>query len=420
MTLKTKTLIDAWVGIPLVWALNLLAMALGRLISRRHDFDPMHTIVVCKLMGLGSIVQLTPLLASLRARFPTARLILLTRPANVDYCGRIGMIDEIRVIDDRSLRGVVGSIVGFLLACRREVPDLFVNLEVFSHFAALLTILSCARNRLGYYLQPRDMRERGVYTHIVYFNREAPIAQIYLQAARCLGIEALDPTLLRPRLRPADHDGLTRTLAAAGVRGDGFAVFNPNASDLRAERRWPAASFAALIARVHAARPDLTLLVTGGPGEEEVGRTVVRGTGLGPPVLCDLSGTLKLGELLVLLTRARLFVTNDSGPMHLALSLATPTVALFGPVSPAHYGGTAGNPRLINLSHRVYCSPCVHQFREPPCHGDNQCMKLIGVDTVFAAVTALLDGTPWTVAAPDLHYQSAAVVFGVQQRAGRP
>jgi ADP-heptose:LPS heptosyltransferase len=290
---------------------------------------------------------------------------------------------------------------------------------VFSNTGALLTILSCARNRLGYYLHPRDMRAHGVYTHMVYFNRNAPIAEVYLQAARSLGIAALPATLVAPRVDEADRTSLQKIMRDGGMADPaaGYLVFNPNASELRRERLWPEASFATLITRLHHARPELALCIVGGPGEEAIGAEVARQTGLSG--LCDLSGRLTPGELAALLQGARAFVTNDSGPMHLALALDTPTVALFGPVSPDHYGGTANNQRLINLSHRVYCSPCVHHFLEPPCHGDNQCMKLITVDEVWQAVETLLSGAAWTTDTRELHYQAPGVVFGVQHRKNR-
>jgi hypothetical protein len=81
MKIRTKTLIDFWIGYPLTYLLNLLAVPLGKILKRDHNFESAHVIVICKLMGLGSIIQITPLLASLRLRFPLARLVFVTMPA---------------------------------------------------------------------------------------------------------------------------------------------------------------------------------------------------------------------------------------------------------------------------------------------------------------------------------------------------
>lgn len=104
----------------------------------------------------------------------------------------------------------------------------------------------------------------------------------------------------------------------------------------------------------------------------------------------NVAGDLALDGLLALLERSRLLITNDSGPMHMAMSLRTPILALFGPVNPEHYFVPAqGRARI--LYHRVYCSPCVHHFNQAPCNGDNVCMKLISVAEVLDAAVASLE-----------------------------
>jgi len=417
MKLKTKTLIDSWAGYPLVVFLNLLAIPLGKLLRRDHGFENTRVIVVCKLMGFGSIIQITPLLASLRRRFPSARLVFVTGAGNAQLCRRIACIDETLVLDDRSLGRIVASLPELLWRFWAMRVDFFFNLEVYSNIGNLLTVLSCARNRVGYYLKPRDMRARGIYTHMVYFNRNAPIAQVYLQAARCVGITELHQGLIPPRIDASDRTALDAKLAAAGCpsRQSGYLIVNPNASDLRTERRWPVEKYAALIQRLHVLHPEMPICVIGGPGEEPIGAALTDGLSLPPGSVFDLSGRLSLPELASLLKIARVFITNDSGPMHLAFALKTPTVALFGPVLPEHYGGMPETSKAF-VFRRVYCSPCVHHFLESPCRGDNQCMKLIGVEDVLPAVEALLAG--FSVPAPDdgLRYSSSEKVFGVQER----
>ncbi|OIP91026.1 MAG: hypothetical protein AUK24_03560 [Syntrophaceae bacterium CG2_30_49_12] len=374
-------------------------------------------IVVCKLMGLGSIVQITPLLTSLRKRFPSAHLIFLTRSANAELCRRFDVIDETLILDDRSLVQLAVSLPGLLQRFWLVGVDIFVNLEVYSNVSTLLTILSCARNRIGYYLKPHDMRARGIYTHMVYFNQNAPIAQVYLQAARCIGITELHQGLIAPRIDPADRISLAEKLAATGCRFEksNYIIVNPNASDLRIERRWPIEYYIALIKRLYELHKDMLIYLIGGPGEEPVGAAVTGLLSLPAGSVSDLSGRLSLPELTLMLDEARIFITNDSGPMHLAFALGTPTVALFGPVSPEHYGG-AGETSRVLLYRRIYCSPCVHHFLESPCRGDNQCMKMIGVDDVLNAVETLLSGIGRPEVDSRLHYSSQETVFGIQRR----
>jgi hypothetical protein len=101
--------------------------------------------------------------------------------------------------------------------------------------------------------------------------------------------------------------------------------------------------------------------------------------------VADTSGRLTLGELLALLSQAACVVTNDTGPMHMAIALRRPTVCLFGPCSPDHYG--VEQPGVEILYHRVFCSPCVHEVDQPPCAGDNVCMQRIGAGEALGAVS---------------------------------
>ena len=82
-------------------------------------------------------------------------------------------------------------------------------------------------------------------------------------------------------------------------------------------------------------------------------------------------------------------LTNDTGPMHLAVGLGRPTVCLFGPVKPEHYGHHADD--VVTLYSPVFCSPCVHEIDEPPCNGNNVCMRQLSPDLVVGAVLQLLD-----------------------------
>jgi len=77
----------------------------------------------------------------------------------------------------------------------------------------------------------------------------------------------------------------------------------------------------------------------------------------------------------------------------MSVALRRPTVCLFGPVDPAHYGFHEED-FVETIYHPVYCSPCVHEADEPPCAGNNICMQKIQVDEVFAAVQRRLAGVP--------------------------
>ncbi len=194
---------------------------------------------------------------------------------------------------------------------------------------------------------------------------------------RRLLTQALPPPL-RTEHQLRDYDALLRS---RGIEPDFEAPRLPvtvKALD-RGTKRWPAERYGAL-ADLLAAR-GLAPAVVIGPGEEALGRTVAAAA---RPRLPVLGADLDPLELAALLSCARVVVSNDSGPMHLAAAVGVPVVAFFGPTDP---GRTApsGSPSKI-LDRYVFCSPCF--LKE--CPFGHECMKEITAEMAFEAVKELL------------------------------
>ena len=110
------------------------------------------------------------------------------------------------------------------------------------------------------------------------------------------------------------------------------------------------------------------------------------------PFCIDLTGyTQSIEELLMLLHRASLLITNDGGPGHFAALTAIPTIVFFGPETPVLYKplGEKVYPFYLSFS----CSPCLSAYnhRVSPCDGDNQCLKQILPFHVLAKARELLE-----------------------------
>src|SRR3954465_13989710 len=105
MKTKTKIKIDRLAGLPLAWLLNGMARVLGKLMRRDHSIGVgnVKTIVISKYLGMGSILQASPMIRSIRAAFPEARLIFLTGQSCRRMVERLEHIDTIITVDDRGL-----------------------------------------------------------------------------------------------------------------------------------------------------------------------------------------------------------------------------------------------------------------------------------------------------------------------------
>jgi len=157
------------------------------------------------------------------------------------------------------------------------------------------------------------------------------------------------------------------------------------------ERRWPVEHFRALLELLVDAghHPVLTGVSSERPYVEGLWQS------LKEPVRArttNLAGVVGLGELFALIDGAACVITNDTGPMHVAFSLQRPTVGLFGPGSPEHYGIDRSDVQILYRG--IFCSPCIYETDEPPCAGQNLCMQWITPPEVFAAAQRLLAGLP--------------------------
>ena len=140
-------------------------------------------------------------------------------------------------------------------------------------------------------------------------------------------------------------------------------MLHPGSGDHFPGRRWPAARFAQLASALAAER-GARLVVTGVAAERSLAAEVARPTGA-----WNACGRLSTDELLALLAEADLLVSNDTGPVHLADLLDTPTVALFGPNTPWRYGPR--RPGSVALFADLPCSPCLddRSMKHSACRG---------------------------------------------------
>lgn len=373
MRTKQQLFIDQYLVRPVAYAMNFLVRIAGKILSIDHSLDhEFKRIVICKFKGLGSIIQSTPMLAAIRERFPNAEIIFVSTRANVQLLQKIDLIDTVIAIEDKSMFRLVSSLFRSLWQLIRMRPDVYIDLEIYSNFSTLVALFSFSKNRIGFYLRSSSFK-MGIYTHMMFFNSQVLISEVYLQIARLFG-EIKEVPGLYPLYKDLKVD-------ATFLPDKNYILVNPNASDLRIERRWPAANFTLLIEQCRKLYPEKQIILIGGPSERIYAQTVI--ADITSENVMNWAGKTSIDELIILIKNADLVITNDTGPMHIAFACKAPTICLFGPCSPDQYG----SENAVILYRKVYCSPCVHDFSTPPCNGNNACMQLIGVTAVMDAVT---------------------------------
>lgn len=378
--------IDRFVGIPLCWLVGLLLKVFRRTpaMGPAHDLN---TILVIKFFGMGSILLSRPFLTTLRRTNLDARIVYLSFAGNRELLERFAEVDITLAISTDTLWSFLSDSLLVIRTLQRMSVDVAFDLEFFSKFSTLLSSLSGAAIRVGFSL-PTVWRKINL-THPVPLAHSTHVKNLFLhQLAQC-GIET-NPATPASTLAStsAEQESMEKKLHL-DADGSTIIAININAGQASLERRWSPDRFMEVATQLTKEAGPLRIFLTGSSGEF---RYVEDARRRHPALLSssmNCAGLLTLGELIALFERTAVFLTNDSGPMHLAASVGTPVVALFGPESPQFYG-PAGTSRIIYK--RIACSPCLNVYNAKlfVCPYDARCMKEIPTTEVLEAVRSLL------------------------------
>lgn len=337
---------------------------------------PARRVLVVQSAFLGDSMLTVPLLRRLKELLPEARLSVLTLPGTAEvFSGP--WADEV-LLDDK--RGADGGLLGPWRVARRLRGKGF-DLAVIPHRSlrsALIARLAGIPRRVGF----STSAGRFLLTDTVPFSW--PMHDLERNLALLLPLGgAAAPAASESRYleAPPLPPGLERLLEEAGAgRGARLAGVHPGAA--WATKRWLPERYAALCAALRA--DGLTPVLVGGPADAELAAGIAAG---GRAV--DLTGRTDLKGLKALMGRLSLFVTNDSGPMHLAAAAGVPVVAVFGATT-RELGFFPYGPGHRVVEAELACRPCgLHGGRDCP-EGHFLCMRLVTVAQVHEACRAAL------------------------------
>jgi ADP-heptose:LPS heptosyltransferase len=384
--------VDHWVGLPLCFLLAVASAPIQWLRPRRRrEVSGTGTIVVLKFFGLGSIMQASPLLRAIRGRYPQARLVFVTFEPNRSLLNRLGLCDEVRVIRTQAPLAFVKDTCGLILWFWRARVEAVLDLEFFSKFSTLLTFLTGSRIRVGFHLN--DFWRYRLITHPVYLNYYRHISDAFRQVGQHLDVKVEDARLARPAHDPAARSSVEGFLKEHGWHpGLPLLGLNVNTGDMALERRWPLDRFAEVARTLLGQHPDLLIVLTGAPDEQPyVASLVERIPEDQRPRVIVAAGRWLLDEFLAALPLMTGFLTNDSGPAHLAAAMDVPMVSLWGPARPGFIAAYSPRHRILYMDYP--CSPCILMFTTfegMSCNHEGWCMQAIETSTVVEAVGQML------------------------------
>jgi len=319
-------------------------------------------ILVLNRNHIGDCLLTTPLLRALKRRFPEARLVVSVPASNSELLGTNPHVDEILI---RPKLNSWAAKVRFAVDMRRHKYDLIISLQEKSMFYAWATWYNTLCNGHGpVTVGLHHKRTRRWYEHNVPVRADQHEVHKYLGIATVLDCpRERNPVMeLTPSCQARDY--VETLISSSGFDSDvRFIGINPNAST--PDKRWPLERFAVVADRLHE-KTGLPIMIFGGPSDQlraaEIARLMTH------PALI-VAGKASLVHTAALLERCSMLVTGDTGPMHMAVALAVPVVALFGPSSPLKFGPFTRLKKI--LRHEMPCpdcsEPCMHTITADEC-----------------------------------------------------
>lgn len=363
--------------------------AASRLLLRRQARAVPRGILILRLERIGDLLMTLGAIEAVRTRAPGAKVHLVVGTWNASFARLLPSIDSCETLDvpwlaRQDAGASTGALVRAAWSWRARGFDLALNFEPDIR-SNLLMALSGAPRRVGF-------SSGGGGAFLTSALSYVPAAHTAANALRLVdaalpATAGTSESARRPRL-PIPDDARREARRLLGNGDMSRLLVGIHASGGRQIKQWHPDRFAQVAARL-ARDHGATIVLTGTLEDRPL---VDRITSLLPAdvTVVDVARLLDLPVFAGLLEQLSLFVTGDTGPMHLAAALSTPVVALFGPSDPARYAPLTDRARVVTAS--LWCRPC-NRVRRPParCLGDvPDCLNGIDVEAVCRAAGELL------------------------------
>ena len=333
--------------------------------------DTRKKILIFNVNWLGDVIFSSPFIRAMRETFPDGYIACVVPPRCKEILETNTRINELIVFDESGPERSFFGKINFAFRLRKENFDVAFILHR-SLTRALITFIAGIRTRIGY-----DTKNRAF---LLTKRLNLPPSDIhrveyFLGLARAIGAD-ISKKDYEFFITESDRKRADHILQAEGVNSsDRIVVLNPGGN--WDPKRWPANRFAELADQL-IEKYNVKILITGAEKDRALADEISQGMTNKPVSIC---GKTKLRELASILERAKLVISGDSGPMHIAISVGTNVLALFGPTSD-NITGPYGKGNYTVIKKDVGCRIPCYDFT---CK-DNRCMKAISVDDIMRII----------------------------------
>jgi lipopolysaccharide heptosyltransferase II len=367
----------------------------SKMILKKSAGKVYRKFLIINPFGIGDVLHSTPIIQAIKAAYPDSFIafwcnqrcagLLKNNPAlNKVFPLSRG---DIKKIYQQSKWVALENSLKLFLGLGREKFDVVLDFSL-DHRYGLVTLLAGIKKRIGF-----DYKNRGKFlTDKIplkgYADRH--VVDYYRELLKPLGIESKTYNLEFPateasiqKIKKMLHSrGLEENDLLIGIFPGGGASWGMEAG----ARHWPALRFAQL-ADLLIQQCQAKIVILGDKSERPLA-DIVRGAMKNKSI--DLVGMVELEDLSALLRSLKLLVSNDGGPLHMAVASGISTVSIFGPVDDLVYGAYPPGADHFIVKSDLDCRPCYSNFRLAVCDKDRECLRQVSVGAVFDAAVRLL------------------------------
>ncbi|OGR87384.1 MAG: lipopolysaccharide heptosyltransferase II [Elusimicrobia bacterium RIFCSPLOWO2_01_FULL_60_11] len=330
-------------------------------------------ILIIQTAFLGDAVLTTPIPSALKKAFPSCKVSLLCTPETRDVFTENKDLDEVLVMDKKGKDRSFASLWRWGKDLRGRYDIAVIPHRSFR--SAFLAVLAGIPKRVGF----ANSQGRMFLTDLVDFDWKMHDAERNLRLLEALGIRGGVPAVL------VNSSADWKVLASAHGLKENVPWVGMNPGSVWATKRWLPEGFAAVAdALIREMKCQVILF-----GSEKDRPSVEAAASLMKETPVNLCGKTDLKSLAALIARCEIFITNDSGPMHLASAAGVPVAAIFGPTT-RELGFFPYGPKSKVVELDMSCRPC-SLHGGPVCPlGHFKCMKDLTPEMVLAACRGLL------------------------------
>lgn len=294
-------------------------------------------VFVLKMMGIGSITRVYNSLLHQNVDFN--KTLFISLKSNKDLFNALG-VKNVKLINDTNLLQLGIALIKLVFFIRKRMPSKIINYEKASNMLGLFQIFSTCFTKTGTTSFHDFKNDISSNIDNIYSIQGKPFQELINTTYSSYSTAPEKRKILRHKT----------TVKAKKI------LININASDYMPFRKYPIDGFVKIIEELHRWDKELSFDLIGSTKEEEYVNSLLNQINKDDIVIKNRCGKWSIADLMNEFADSGLFITNDSGPMHLAAMVDIPMIAIWGPTSPHYFGYQS--PLVTNMQPKESCSPC--------------------------------------------------------------